>query len=115
MIFSDLGCAKPYLFSREARRRAATTVSHSALEDKTSYSDTFFVPKIARWNDEYTEDGKVIPALKDEKDNVGQRLTQAIYAIEDDNNEYLEGVLKGSINFNRTQGKTTIPNQHWVE
>ncbi|MGI8467411.1 MAG: hypothetical protein ACR2N3_03055 [Pyrinomonadaceae bacterium] len=85
------------------------------MEDKTSYSDTFFVPKIARWNDEYTEDGKVIPALKDEKDNVGQRLTQAIYAIEDDNNEYLEGVLKGSINFNRTQGKTTIPNQHWVE
>jgi type I restriction enzyme M protein len=84
------------------------------LEDKTSYSDTFFVPKVARWNNEYSEDGKTIPALKNAKDNVGERLTKAIHAIEDENNEYLEGVLKGSINFNRTQGKTTIPNQRWV-
>lgn len=87
----------------------------TVLEDKTSYSDTFFVPKIARWNDEYYEDEKLIPALKNAKDNVGERLTKAIHAIEEENNEYLEGVLKGSINFNRTQGKTTIPNQRWVE
>lgn len=85
------------------------------LEDKTSYSNTFFVPKIARWNEEYYEDDKLVPALKDAKDNVGERLTKAIHAIEDANVEYLEGVLKGSIDFNRTQGKTRIPNERWIE
>lgn len=85
------------------------------LEDKLTYSDTFYVPPVARWNEEYTEEGKIIPALKNAKDNVGQRLNEAIHAIEDKNNEYLEGVLKNNIDFNRTQGKTRIPNERWIE
>ncbi|MBI3650956.1 MAG: type I restriction-modification system subunit M [Acidobacteria bacterium] len=85
------------------------------LEDKTSYGETFFVPKNARWNDAYLdEDGKEVPALKDVKKDVGQRLNQAIHAIED-HNDVLEGVLKNNIDFNEVKGKSKISDQRWID
>src|SRR3712207_707635 len=56
------------------------------LEDKWSYGRTFFVPPVARWNDEYTnEQGELIPALKNVRQNVGERLNKAIAQIEEEN------------------------------
>lgn len=83
------------------------------LDDKLSYGDAFFVPKIARWNEGFTDEKSVaFPALKDAKENIGERLNQAIAALEDEN-DILDGVLKSSINFNAIKGKTKIPNDRW--
>ena len=85
------------------------------LEDKTSYGDTFFVPKRARWQESWIdEEGEMIPALKDLKYNIGDMLNKAIAAIEDEN-DALAGVLKNNINFNAIKGKTKIPDQKWKE
>jgi type I restriction enzyme M protein len=93
------------------------------LEDKTTYKDTFFVPKRARWNDEWieeieNEDGtkdKILRvALKDSKTSVGAALNKALGEVEDMNSDILTGVLK-SINFNAEKGKTKIPDQRWID
>jgi type I restriction enzyme M protein len=52
------------------------------LEDPNQYTDSFFVPRRARWS-----------IIKDLKDNVGNELTKAIEALEESNPE-LSGVLK---------------------
>ena len=55
------------------------------LEDKTSYGETFYVPKRARWHETWVdEDGNTIPALKDLKHDIGDMLNKAIAAIEDE-------------------------------
>ncbi|MFV0388561.1 MAG: type I restriction-modification system subunit M [Pyrinomonadaceae bacterium] len=83
------------------------------VEDKEPYGETFFVPKIARWNESYTDEkGELVPALKDVKTNVGQRLNEAISALERENST-LEGVLKNNIDFNAVKGKTKIPDAKW--
>jgi hypothetical protein len=65
------------------------------LEDKNSYGETFYVPKIARWNESYlNKQGQTVPALKDVKKDVGERLNEAIAAIEENNTPLLDGVLK---------------------
>ncbi len=85
------------------------------LEDKTSYGETFYVPKRARWHETWTDkDGNTIPALKDLKHDIGNMLNKAIAAIEDENDS-LAGVLKNNINFNEIKGKTKIPDQKWKE
>ena len=85
------------------------------LEDKTSYGETFFVPKRSRWNESWEdEDGKHRPALKDLKENIGQQLNKAIAAIEDENDS-LTGVLKNNIDFNEVKGKTKISDQKWKD
>lgn len=86
------------------------------LEDKTSYGDTFFVPKRARWHETWIneEDGETVPALKDLKSDIGNMLNKAIHAIED-TNDNLEGVLKNNINFNEKKGKTKIQDQKWKD
>jgi type I restriction enzyme M protein len=85
------------------------------LEDKTSYGDTFYVPKRARWNESWVdEDGNTVPALKDLKHDIGNMLNKAIAAIEDENDS-LAGVLKNNINFNEIKGKTKIPDQKWKD
>ena len=56
-------------------------------QDEDEYTDTFFVPEIARWNH-----------LKDLKHDIGAELNKATEAIEE-HNESLEGVL-GTIDFN---------------
>lgn len=85
------------------------------LEEKTSYGETFYVPKRARWHETWVdEEGKTIPALKDLKSDIGNLLNKAIAAIEDENDS-LAGVLKNNINFNETKGKTRIPDQKWKD
>ena len=52
------------------------------LEEKTSYGETFYVPKRARWYETWTdEDGETVPALKDLKADIGNMLNKAIAAI----------------------------------
>ena len=85
------------------------------LEDKLSYGDTFFVPVRARWHEAWTDDdGELVPALKDLKQNIGNMLNKAIDAVEDENDS-LAGVLKGNINFNAVKGQTKIPDQKWKD
>ena len=85
------------------------------LEDKTSYGETFYVPKRARWHETWVdEDGNTVPALKDLKHDIGNMLNKAIAAIEDENDS-LAGVLKNNINFNEIKGKTKIPDQKWKD
>jgi type I restriction enzyme M protein len=80
------------------------------LEDKDQYSGKYFyVPPRARWSDEWMdESGKRQPALKHTKVNVGSMLNKALEALEDDNADALQDVLKGTINFNRKIGQTTL-------
>ncbi|MDQ1591626.1 MAG: type restriction enzyme protein [Pyrinomonadaceae bacterium] len=109
-------------FEFERERLRTTIYAHlsdedraEVLNDKFSYGRTFYVPPVARWNDEYTNDqGELTPALKDVKQNVGERLNKAIAAIEEANAPLLDGVLKGNINFNAEKGKTKIPNDRWL-
>jgi len=110
-------------FERERERLKTQVYAHlpadaltEVLEDKWSYGSTFFVPPIARWNDSYTnEKGELVPALKDVKQNIGERLNKAIAQIEEQNAPLLDGVLKGNINFNAEKGKTKIPDQRWKD
>ncbi len=80
------------------------------LEDKDQYSGKYFyVPPRARWSDEWVDEaGKRQPALKHTKVNVGSMLNKALEALEDENHEALQDVLKGTINFNRKIGQTTL-------
>lgn len=99
------------------RRRAHLSADeiNELLEDKTTYKDTFFVPKRARWNDDWTdEQGVYHPALKDLKTNVGSALNKALAEVEEANEPILTGVLKG-IDFNKVVGKTKIPDQRWID
>ena len=107
----------------QERNRLRKKYSHLAgdelsevLDDKSSYGETFYVPPVARWNDEYVDDnGNVAPALKDVKQNIGERLNKAIAAIETSNTPLLDGVLKNNINFNAEKGKTKIPDSRWKD
>ena len=85
------------------------------LEDKTSYGETFFVPVRARWHETWKdENGDLVPALKDLKDDIGNMLNKAIAAVEDENDS-LVGVLKNNIDFNAVRGQTKIPDQKWKD
>jgi len=64
------------------------------LERKTSYGETIFVPKRARWNASWVDEcGQDVPPLKHLKHGTGNMLNKAFVAIEDENN-VLGGVLK---------------------
>lgn len=110
-------------FERERERLRAKVYAHlpvadltEVLNDKYSYGQTFFVPPVARWHEDYANDkGEQESALKDVKQNVGERLNKAIAAIEEANAPLLDGVLKGNINFNAEKGKTKIPDARWKE
>ena len=81
------------------------------LEDKDEYGKTFFVPKRARWHEDWVnEKGEFVPALKHLKHEIADALNKALGEIEKDN-PTLAGVLVENINFKMTRGKTTIPNQ----
>ena len=85
------------------------------LENKTSYGDTFFVPRRARWHETWTDqDGEQVPALKDLKHDIGNMLNKALAAVEEENDS-LAGVLKNNIDFNAVKGKTKISDQKWKE
>ncbi|MPM07747.1 hypothetical protein SDC9_54054 [bioreactor metagenome] len=111
-------------FDRKRRQLRHVTFAHlkdqpdlvdELLEDKTSYGETFYVPKRARWHETWMdEEGNTVPALKDLKHDIGNMLNKAIAAIEDENDS-LAGVLKNNINFNEIKGKTKIPDQKWKD
>jgi type I restriction enzyme M protein len=85
------------------------------VDDRTSYGDTFYVPKRARWNESWLdEEGNEVPALKDLKHDIGNMLNKAIAAVEDEN-DALNGVLKSNIDFNAVKGKNKVPNEKWKE
>lgn len=70
-------------------------------DDKDLY--TFFIPKRARWAE-----------IKDLKSDIGNSLNKALYAIEEENPDQLEGVLK-HINFNATIGRARLSDQKLQE
>ena len=84
------------------------------VEDKTAFGETFFVPVRARWHETWTDNGDLVPALKDLKGDIGNMLNKALAAVEDANDS-LAGVLKNNIDFNAVKGKTKIPDQKWKE
>lgn len=87
------------------------------LNDPNAYKPYthFYIPQRARWNDSWTDDkGEYHPPLKDIKTNVGTELNKALHAIEDANADILSNVLKG-IDFNVKKGKSTIPDQRWID
>ena len=61
-----------------------------------------------------TNNGDLVPALKDLKHDIGNMLNKAIAAIEDEN-DALAGVLKNNIDFNAVKGRTKIPDQKWKD
>jgi type I restriction enzyme M protein len=79
------------------------------LDDPDQYSGKyFFVRPRARWNEPWIDDtGNPQPALKHIKENVGTMLNNALEALEKDNPEALQDVLK-HINFNRKIGQNTL-------
>lgn len=70
------------------------TLIEKQLKIKNKYR--FFVPEEARWEN-----------IRHLKSNVGDGLNKALAAIEDENPNTLEDVLKG-VNFNRKIGKRTL-------
>ena len=99
--------------------------TNQQLEDPDQYSGKyFFVPKRARWNTPWTEyaidkhgtmQAASHPALKHIKENVGSMLNKALEALEDENPDALQDVLKGTINFNRKIGQTTLDDDTLVD
>ena len=81
-----------------------------SLNDKDQYAGKyFFVPPPARWSQEWVDsNGNRRPALKHVKENVGSTLNKALEALEDENFDALQDVLKGTINFNRKIGQHTL-------
>lgn len=87
------------------------------LDDPTTFKayTHFYVPPRARWNESWIdEDNKFHPPLKDVKTNVGTALNKALHALEDANADLLGNVLKG-IDFNVKKGKSSIPDQRWID
>lgn len=87
------------------------------LEDPDQYSGKYFyVPPRARWNDPWVDDaGNAQPALKHVKENVGSTLNKALEALEEENADALQDVLKGTINFNRKIGQNTLDDDTLVD
>jgi type I restriction enzyme M protein len=87
------------------------------LEDSDQYSGKyFFVPECARWSESWVEtrknkDGNLEtinhPALKHIKENVGTKLNIALAALEEENPDALQDVLK-TINFNEKTGQNKL-------
>lgn len=96
----------------------AEDVVEELLEDKTSYGETFFVPKRARWHEGWVDEhGNEVPPLKHLKHNIGEMLNKALAKLEEEN-DALAGVLKDNIDFNAGKGKegrTRISDQKWKD
>lgn len=98
-----------------AHLRDQSDLFQQLVDDRTSYGETFYVPKRARWNESWLdEEGNEVPALKDLKHDIGNMLNKAIAAVEDEN-DALSGVLKSNIDFNAVKGKNKVPNEKWKE
>lgn len=87
------------------------------LEDHDQYSGKYFyVPPRARWNESWVDNaGNAQPALKHVKENVGSTLNKALQALEEENADALQDVLKGTINFNNKIGQNTLDDDTLVD
>jgi type I restriction enzyme M protein len=72
------------------------------IEDSNLYSDNFFVPEKARWEN-----------VLNLKEDVGNQLNKSLASLED-TNPPLDGVLK-HIDFNATKGKTKLKDQQLID
>ncbi|GAG72544.1 unnamed protein product [marine sediment metagenome] len=72
------------------------------IEDSNLYSDSFFVPEKARWEN-----------VLNLKEDVGNQLNKSLASLED-TNPPLDGVLK-HIDFNATKGKTKLKDQQLID
>lgn len=90
---------------------------YEVLNDPIAYKPYthFYIPPRARWNQNWIdEEGNERSPIKDVKINVGTTLSKALHAIEDSNADLLSNVLKG-IDFNVKKGKSSIPDQRWID
>lgn len=83
----------------QAKGRTVLAEAEQRAESPAYYADTFFVPDRARWA--YIE--------KELHNDIGNGLNKALGALETENH-ILEGVVS-HIDFNRTVGKTRVPDQ----
>lgn len=88
---------------RKEYKHLPKEVQETLLEDRTTYGETFFIPKRARWNEGWydAENNKEIPALRDLHYEIGSMLNKALIAIEEANSDVLQGIFKDRIDFNR--------------
>ncbi len=109
---SDVFDQKREQFKKKDYKDLDGAVLAEILEDKITYGETFFVPKRARWNEEFTdENGVQQPPIKHLQNNIGQMLNKALDAIEEANPDTLSGIFKGRINFNKeVDGKAIVKN-----
>jgi type I restriction enzyme M protein len=109
---SDLFEQRQAQIRAEGQRDGVSPAAIEAnVEDPDQYAGQYFyVPPRARWNTAWIdpETGTRHPALKHTKENVGSMLNKALEALEDANVDALQDVLKGTINFNRKIGQTTL-------
>lgn len=90
------------------------------LDDKDQYAGKYFwVPPRARWNEPWVDmssgQAQLRPPLKHVKENVGSMLNKALEALEEENADALQDVLKGTINFNRKIGQNTLDDDTLVD
>lgn len=97
---------------RKQYKHLPKDVQDELLEERTPYGETFFVPKRARWHENWVdENGNTIPPIKHLKNDIGSYLNKALAAIEEANSERLKGIFKERINFNRkVNGKEVVKN-----
>ncbi len=109
---SDVFDQKREQFTKKDYKDLDAAVLAEILEDKITYGETFFVPKRARWNEEFTDENGVLqPPIKHLQNNIGQMLNKALDAIEEANPDTLSGIFKGRINFNKeVDGKAIVKN-----
>jgi type I restriction enzyme M protein len=109
---SDVFDQKREQFTKKDYKDLDEAVLAEVLEDKITYGETFFVPKRARWNEEFTDENCVLqPPIKHLQNNIGQMLNKALDAIEEANPDTLSGIFKGRINFNKeVDGKAIVKN-----
>jgi type I restriction enzyme M protein len=109
---SDVFDQKREQFTKKDYKDLDEVVLAEILEDKITYGETFFVPKRARWNEEFTDENGVLqPPIKHLQNNIGQMLNKALDAIEEANADTLSGIFKGRINFNKeVDGKAIVKN-----
>lgn len=109
---SDVFDQKREQFTKKDYKDLDEAVLAEILEDKITYGETFFVPKRARWNEEFRDENGVLqPPIKHLQNNIGQMLNKALDAIEEANPDTLSGIFKGRINFNKeVDGKAIVKN-----